>query len=146
MGKINDILYKNRFITPDTGKGTLEIYMEGKKLDREMFKKMVEPHLISEINIFAGLLDQASFDNMIDLIRMTTDKETFISYIPVLEENEELEEAYVRYINNYRIKELLKDPENAKVRHFPDNISINHTFVDTDTEEANLIHKKDLHM
>ena len=146
MGKINDILYKNRFITPDTGKGTLEIYMEGKKLDREMFKKMVEPHLISEINIFAGLLDQASFNNLIDLIRMTTDKETFISYIPVLEENEELEEAYVRYINNYRIKELLKDPENAKVRHFPDNISINHTFVDTDTEEANLIHKKDLHM
>ena len=146
MGKINDILYKNRFITPDTGKGTLEIYMEGKKLDREMFKKMVEPHLISEINIFAGLLDQASFNNMIDLIRMTTDKEIFISYIPVLEENEELEEAYVRYINNYRIKELLKDPENAKVRHFPDNISINHTFVDTDTEEANLIHKKDLHM
>lgn len=146
MGKINDILYKNRFITPDTGKGTLEIYMEGKKLDREMFKKMVEPHLISEINIFAGLLGQASFDNMIDLIRMTTNKETFISYIPVLEENEELEEAYVRYINNYRIKELLKDPENAKVRHFPDNISINHTFIDTDTEKANLIHKKDLHM
>ena len=167
MGTINNYLYKNRFITPYDEKGTLEVYMEGNKIEKEMFQVKSKKNTITGINIYAGLLDQKSFNNLIELIRVTTDKPVFISFIPNLEglekyngsikdydeyinnyldDAEELEEAYARYIANYRNHELINDPENGKLRHFPDNILINQTFIDTDTEKANLVNKKDLQM
>lgn len=152
MGTINIPGYKNVFKTPDEGEGTFEVYMEGKNIDKEMFKIKANKSSILDISIFTGILNKEEFYNIVDIIKISTDKPTCIAFTPAefesLDEDsleEKRNEIYESYVQGYREAEIKKNPTTGKLRHFPDNITINNALIDADQIKSNYI-KKDLHL
>ena len=146
MGRLIDVLNKNIFITPDSGDGTLEVYISEiirknskeseKMLGRGLFEGEAKKPRITDINIVTGKLSQKDFNKIIDVIKESTDKPTCITFVPEKEEKEYIRDAYKRYIKNYKEQ----DPENP--RHFPDNILITNTLVETDEIKDNYKKKR----
>ena len=146
MGRLIDVLNKNIFITPDSGNGTLEVYIGEivkknskefeKMLGRGLFEGEANKKRITDINIVTGKLSQKDFNRIIDVIKESTDKPTCITFVPEKEEKEYIRDAYKRYVKTYKEQ----DPENPK--HFPDNILITNTLVESDEIKENYKKKR----
>ena len=133
MGKLIINTYKNTFVTPDDTNGVLKVYMSGSALCESIFQMQALRATVDNIEIFAGQLSQKEFNEIIDIIKKTTVKTTDLTFFPVLNPNEELQNAYTRYEQGYREQ----NADNPK--HFPDNIFINTSLVEIDEEKDNLI-------
>ena len=146
MGRLIDVLNKNIFITPDSGEGTLEVYIGEivrknskefeKILGRSLFEGEANKKRINDISIVTGKLSQKDFNRIIDVIKESTDKPTCITFVPEKEENEYIRDAYKRYVKTYKEQ----DPKNPK--HFPDNILITNTLVESDEIKENYKKKR----
>ena len=130
MGSIKDMNYKNLFLISED-ENTLQVFMTGTKLNKEIFETQSNKPRVASISIVAGRLEQKDFNLLIDIVKVSTFKNTCIAFIPVKEEKESATAAYRRYITDYRNL----DKENPK--HFPDNIFINHMLVDADENKDN---------
>lgn len=146
MGRLIDVLNKNIYVTPESGNGTLEVYIGEivkknsnefeKILGRSLFEGETKKPRITDINIVTGKLSQKDFNRIIDVIKESTDKPTCITFVPEKEEKEYIRDAYKRYVKSYKEQ----NPENLK--HFPDNILITNTLVESDEIKENYKKKR----
>lgn len=135
MGKIIDYPYKTIYEVPEDI-GTLEVIMEGKKINQETFKTKSNKQNVADISIITGLLNQIDFNNLVAVIHNSTEKNVYLTFIPEMGEDEDITSAYDRYVEKYRMQ------IEGVPRHFPDNIFINHTAVDIDNLRDNYKKKK----
>ena len=135
MGTLIDSNYKTIYLTPEED-GTLQIFMKGKKINKEMFKNESEKNKVLNISMVAGELTQKEFDELIQVIKLTI-KNTFLSFMPIRELEESIAHAHKRYANEYR------NNGQKSVRHFPDNLYINNVFIEYD-EDKGVVKKRGL--
>lgn len=156
MGKISDPTFKNIFITPDEGDGTLQVFIGGKQLNRQLFELKANRSFIQDISIYAGILSKEDFIHIIENIKASTSKMTCIAFTPLgldkLDESLSPEDLALKrndlfneYVQAYREESIKKDKDNGKLRHFPDNIVINNAITKMDLEKDNYI-KKGFHI
>lgn len=125
MGRIENKTFNNIFITPSSGNGTLEVYLQSRLLNQDLFRLEMKKNNILNAIIFMVDLDEKDFFNLINKIKACTTKEVFLAVTGDID--------YLPYIEKYR----------TKYEHFPDNVFINHTVVDYD-QHNNLVIKKSL--
>lgn len=137
MGKMIDYSYKTIYeLSEDIG--TLNVMMEGKNINQDIFRAKANKQNVVDISIIAGFLSQNEFNNLITVIHNSTDKNIDLTFIPEIKEGEEITDAYNRYIEKYR-NQIQDTP-----RHFPDNIFMNHTAIEIDNLKDN--YKKRNHL
>ena len=128
MGTIIDSTYKNIIFTPEGDNNTLCIMIEKKKLGPSFLKEEVKKSKVMNVSIIAGELSQTEFNDVINVLARSTNKPIMISFMPIMKDNEETVDAYVRYAYNY----TNNDPRALK--KFPDNIFINNALIESNEE------------
>ena len=132
MGIVNSYSYKNVFVSDEENR-ILNVYMNSILIDKYLLKMEANKNTVDNISIIAGELSQSNFVSLIDNIKVSTDKRTCISFIPIIVADETPIDAYQRYVEAYKSKN--KDD----IIHFPDNIFVNQTFVESDQIEERYI-------